>query len=364
MRAAIVVPVKNEARGLRALAEALCVQARPEDRIVFVDAGSDDATPDILRALAAADPRVTLIEAPGAMPGRGRNLAVALAADAGIIAQIDGGNLPSPGWLEALRRPLEEGRADYVTGAVEVMPVPARIFGRDVDMGAIYGASLFRGPVLRVGELDPEGLGRTSKAAAGGAGVAYLRRMWEAAGGFPEWPRFGADPLFVQKISRSGGRFAFAPGARISWQLGPGLWRIVERHFRHQFSRFRAFAPWPVLVRRSLPASVLAALTCAGLLQPWFFAVAGLAFLAEAARQSRKTLRALAARPVGAGDQARDTRLAARFLVPGIEALAFAARVAATGRGLAYLALSPQKRRQARRVAAYLEGSGPCSTAD
>ncbi len=359
MRAAIVVPVKNEAPGLPELAAALRAQARPGDRIVFVDAGSDDATPDILRAQASEDPRVTVIPAPGAMPGRGRNLAVTMAQDAGIIAQIDGGNLPAPGWLEALRRPLEEGRADYVTGAVSVMAVPATMFGLRVDLGAIYGASLFRGAVLRGGELDPEGLGRTSRAAAGGAGAAYLRRVWEVAGGFPEWPRFGADPLFVEKANRSGVRFAFAPGARIAWQLGPGLWRIVERHYRHQFSRFRAFAPLSVLIRRGLPSATVAVLACAGLAQPWFFAAAGLAFLAETARQSRKTLRALATRLAGAGDAARDTRRAARFLVPGIEALALCARVAATLCGLAYLAFSPEKTRQARRVKAYLEDACP-----
>ncbi len=184
-----------------------------------------------------------------------------------------------PGLARALRRPLE-GTGRLRHRAVSVMAVPATMFGAAVDLGAIYGASLFRGRCCAAGNSTPRS-GQTSRAAAGGAGAAYLRRVWEVAGGFPEWPRFGADPLFVEKANRSGVRFAFAPGARIAWQLGPGLWRIVERHYRHQFSRFRAFAPWPVLVRRSLPASVLAALTCAGLLQPWFFAVAGLAFLAE-----------------------------------------------------------------------------------
>ncbi len=366
MRAAVVVPVKNEAHGLVELISALCRQARPDDRIIVVDAGSTDATPDILRGLAVDEPRLSVVEASGAMPGRARNLAVALARDARIIAQIDGGNLPEPGWLEALRAPLERGDADYVTGAVDVAPVLAFFGRRVVDLGAIYGAGLFRGPVLRAGELDPEGLGRTAGGAAGGAGVAYLRHVWEDAGGFPEWPRFGADPLFVEKIRRRGTRFAFAPQARILWQLGPGLARVVERHFRHQFSRFRGAERFALsaLLRSCLSPCVFLFFSGAGFFFSWLWAGAGVALAAETIRHSRKTLTTLDFRLSGGTELSRDIPAMARFFVPGLEMLAFLARVAATVRGTVYVVTSREKKEQARRVAEYLESACPCSTAD
>lgn len=238
MRATVVIPVRDERPGLDALLDRLLAQLRPGDDIAVTDAGSTDGSLEFLRRRAAAEPRLRLHEAPGALPGRGRNLAIA-ATDADIIAQIDGGNLPDTGWLEAVRAPIEAGRAEYVSGDVAIMPIPRRLLGQALDMGPIYAATLFRGPALRPGARDPEGLGATPAMAAGGASAAYRRELWVRSGGFPEELRRGEDPAFIQQVARLGTRFTYAPAARVFWQIGPGIGTILARHFDQRRSTYR-----------------------------------------------------------------------------------------------------------------------------
>jgi len=251
MRVAVVIPVKNEEIGLGELLDRLCAQLRPGDSICITDAGSTDRTLEILRARSAADTSIHVFEAPGALPGRGRNIAISN-AEADIIAQIDGGNLLNDCWLDELRKPIEAGAADYVTGNLWPMPIPKRFFGAEIDMGEIYAATLFRGPICPE-EKDPEGIGRTRQGAAGGQGCAYRREIWERAGGFPEWLRYGEDPAFIQKLAQQDIRYAFAVNSVILWQLGPGLGKALKRHFEQRVSLYRR----PASRRRMLPKTAL-----------------------------------------------------------------------------------------------------------
>ncbi|NQT93633.1 MAG: glycosyltransferase, partial [Lentisphaerae bacterium] len=171
MRAAVIVPIRNEIRGLRELAAALLEQVSPDDEIVFVDAGSTDGSRELVRDLAREDSRIRLIEAPGAFPGHARNEGIAR-TQAEIIAQIDGANMPEPGWFPRIIEPILRGDADYVTGNVELLPIPAHVLGRTLDLAEVYGFSLFRETRNRFPESGAE------KVVAGGASVAYRREIW------------------------------------------------------------------------------------------------------------------------------------------------------------------------------------------
>jgi dolichol-phosphate mannosyltransferase len=64
---AVVIPVLNEAKRLGPCLAALRECRRPVARIVVVDTGSHDGTPDLVRAAMSADARIRLVEA-GAPP--------------------------------------------------------------------------------------------------------------------------------------------------------------------------------------------------------------------------------------------------------------------------------------------------------
>ncbi|GAB7080015.1 glycosyltransferase family 2 protein [Megalodesulfovibrio paquesii] len=247
MKTAVIVPMKNELTGLAALLTTLYAQLGPEDELVAVDAGSDDGTWEFVSCFAATHPQVRPVRAPGAFPGAARNAGIR-ATDAPLIAQCDGGNLPCPGWLDAIRAPILKGEADYVTGDSRIMPIWKTIFGRRIDLGSIYGAVTFRGPCIR--SAAPPDTPRDAPSfiahAAGGDSVCYRREIWERAGGFADWLRFGADPLFVRKVSQQTPRLAFAEEAVVLWQLGPGLGRVLERRVRGQR---RSLRTWEMLLR-------------------------------------------------------------------------------------------------------------------
>jgi glycosyltransferase involved in cell wall biosynthesis len=281
MKTAVIVPVKNEMAGLGELVDALRAQAGADDELVFVDAGSTDGTAETIRRFSETDPRIRLVVAPNAYPGAARNAGIRQTR-ADIIAQIDGSNMPEKEWLPRLIAPILRGEADYVSGNVECMAVPWRVFGRTVDAGEIYGTSLFRGPNARLREHQGE-----PYIPAGGASAAYRREVWERAGGFPEWLRFGSDPLYVEKVMQQKPRIAVAADAVLYWQIGPRLRDVARRQYRREVDHWRL--PWGKAGRRWLGYLLVLAASLAAAMAwpPAWAAPAALVLLAAGAQAAR-----------------------------------------------------------------------------
>ncbi|WP_321415560.1 glycosyltransferase [uncultured Desulfobacter sp.] len=229
MKTAVVIPVKNERQGLERLIRSLISQVSEQDEIIFVDAGSTDGTTEMLKAYKGKIHQIKVFYCKGAFPGKGRNIAVRN-TDAEIIAQIDGGNLPAENWLREITAPIKNRTADYVTGNINFMPINRSVFGIDINLGEVYGITSERRK-NRDGGLLP----------AGGASVAYKRTIWGKAGGFPEWMRYGEDPVFVKKILQQDIRTVFAEKAVVYWQIGPSFMKIMKRIFLYQMATIRTW---------------------------------------------------------------------------------------------------------------------------
>ena len=67
--------VKHDPGGCAVTLESLETQTRRPDEIIVVDGGSTDRTIHVIRRQASTNPRLRLIEAPGANIARGRNIA-------------------------------------------------------------------------------------------------------------------------------------------------------------------------------------------------------------------------------------------------------------------------------------------------
>lgn len=319
MKVAVVVPVKNEITGLRELVTSLQKQAAGRDEILFVDAGSTDGTQDVLREFAAKDPRIRLLVSAGAYPGKARNIAIRN-TKADIIAQIDGGNLPEEHWLQNLIAPIVRGEADYVMGDVRVMPVRRRFLGRIMDMSAVYGATLYRGEFRCHSEAPP----------AGGASVAYWRWIWEKTGGFPEWCRFGEDPLHVRRVMPLHPRICFAPDAILHWQLGPTLDRILRRQIHRERIKFHN----PVDLRQQLgiliPRTLLLILISAAYAIPRLWTPILFILGAMLVRQTAKSLKTYYRRT----QPKTPDLLRAMLIFPFVDFLGIIARFAGTVQGI------------------------------
>jgi glycosyltransferase involved in cell wall biosynthesis len=215
-RISVVVPVRNEAASIGALAAAFARQTRTPDEIVIVDGGSDDDTRELVRSIVNVDPRWRLICAGPATPGRARNVGARSAAH-DWIAFTDAGAWPDPSWLASLARAADESAgAAVVFGHYE--PVTDTFFTQCAALAYVAPPRSCAGGVLR---------GPST------ASMLIRRDVWDAAGGFPDL-RAGEDLVFFDAIRAGGHPTAWAPDATVHWRLQPTL--------AATFRRFRAYS--------------------------------------------------------------------------------------------------------------------------
>ena len=105
---AVVIPVYDNAPGLRRAVDALDAQERPPDEVVIVDDGSADDTGAIADGLVAGRPGWSVLHTANGGPSAARN-AGTRATTADAVAYLDANDTPAPGWLVALAELLSSG---------------------------------------------------------------------------------------------------------------------------------------------------------------------------------------------------------------------------------------------------------------
>jgi glycosyltransferase involved in cell wall biosynthesis len=223
MKISVIIPVRNEAASIRALLDSLLNQTLKPAEIVITDGGSTDATPQIISEYVERGAPVRLIRDSAALPGRGRNLAAAQAANE-WIAFIDAGISPEPTWLELLaQRAQDESDVDVVYGSYE--PVTDTLFKRCSVMAYIAPPVEIEGKLVRSRFV---------------ASALMKRSVWQAVGGFPEDLRSAEDLLFMNKIEQADFRIVNAPDALVHWQVQATPWLTFKRFVTYARHNMRA----------------------------------------------------------------------------------------------------------------------------
>lgn len=145
--------------------------------VIVVDDGSGDRTPDVVRELAAADPRITLIEQENAGTAAARNRAVA-ASRGRVLALLDNDDVWLPGHLES------------IGAALAAVPGSGLAFA-DAWTYQVQRRLVYRHTVMAERPV-PAGIDRPAGLLAGlgsgnfvvASGAALLRAAYDAAGPF------------------------------------------------------------------------------------------------------------------------------------------------------------------------------------
>jgi glycosyltransferase involved in cell wall biosynthesis len=183
---AVVVPVYDEAAGIRPTLEALEAQRDADFDAVFVDNGSRDGSADVIRSFIVERgmSRWRVIDEPQKGTGAAADTGMrdAIAAGATLLARTDADCLPRADWTESIRRALTQRGLGLVGGEL----VPRRDEGvgwptRLALRGAVHLAEAFGR--IRSGNRGPQYLGPYLMAA--GCNVGITAELYLAAGGFP-----------------------------------------------------------------------------------------------------------------------------------------------------------------------------------
>lgn len=195
--------VRNEARNIAALLDSLVIQEPPIE-ILVIDAGSQDATRDVVNQYERRYDFVHLY-IKGGTRGSGRNFGISKARGE-AVAFIDGDAIANPFWVKELREALRT--ADVVAG-------------RSIQIGYRPFEDLERV------ELFVRGVDVTYPS----SNLAYRKTVLQEIGGFDEWMVTAEDIDLNLRAVLAGHPIRFRVGAIIYHRTRDSYFDFVRQAF-------------------------------------------------------------------------------------------------------------------------------------
>ncbi len=222
----VIMPVRNEERHLaESVASVLGQDYPPGLELVLAVGPSRDRTRQIADRLAAADPRITVVDNPSGQIPSALNAAVRVSRHP-IIVRIDGHALMPPGYIATAVRSLDE------TGAVNVGGIMAAEGITDFQRAVAWAMT------------SPFGVGSARFHTGGGAGPAdtvylgaFRREAVEAVGGYDERYLRAEDWEMNHRIRQAGGLIWFTPALRVTYRPRASVAALGSQYF--QYGRWR-----------------------------------------------------------------------------------------------------------------------------
>jgi GT2 family glycosyltransferase len=205
----VLVPARNEERGVGACLASLSAQTLPDLEIIAVDDGSTDRTPAILADAARHDTRVRVLRVEGPPPGwTGKSFAL----DSGVavargrwLCFTDADTVHAP---ESIARALGFAEAHGIMLLSLTSRQLTRSFWERVVQPVVFGLLDQWFPLARVN--DPA----SPLAAANGIFILVARDAYEAVGGHRAVAgEVLEDVALARRVKATGGRIAFVDGA-------------------------------------------------------------------------------------------------------------------------------------------------------
>ncbi len=233
----VVMPVLNEERYLAdAVAHVLEQDYPAAVEVVLAVGPCRDRTLEVAHALAAADPRIAVVENPSGQTPAGLNAAIA-ASHNPVVARVDGHALLPPGYLRIAAETLAATAADNVGGIM-----------------AATGVTPFEQAVARA-MTAKVGVGTARFHTGGEAGPAesvylgvFMRAAIDRVGGYDEAFLRAQDWELNHRIRTSGGTVWFQPRMRVSYRPRANLRALGSQYFH--------YGRWRRVVARQHPGTI------------------------------------------------------------------------------------------------------------
>jgi glycosyltransferase involved in cell wall biosynthesis len=239
----VLVPARDEARGVARCLASLSAQTYPALEILAIDDGSTDGTPELLAAAAERDPRVRVLRLEGPPAGwTGKSFALASGAALARgrwLCFTDADTVHDPRSI-ACAVGFAESRGLALLSLTSRQVVSS--FWERVVQPVVFGLLDQWFPLARVNDPD------VPLAAANGIFILVAREAYEAAGGHRGVAaEVLEDVALARNVKARGGRIAFVEGsdlvaARMYTSLG-----AIRRGWVKNLYRLRGRRPLPAL---------------------------------------------------------------------------------------------------------------------
>lgn len=237
----VLIPVLNEEQHLRAAAEAMLAQEAPGDaEFLFIDGGSEDRSRQILGELAAADPRVRILDNPARRTPQALNIGLA-AARGRYVARMDAHTLYPPRYLASGMQRLERGDVDWVSG-------PQLAVG--TDRGSALVALALSASLGKGGARYRDVLEREHEVDSGFTGMWKRETLVRHGGWDEEWLN-DQDLELAARIRKGGGRIVCIPEMAAEYVPRNTLRRLAAQYRTYGLYRVKTAQRHPETLRRS-----------------------------------------------------------------------------------------------------------------
>jgi glycosyltransferase involved in cell wall biosynthesis len=250
----VLVPVLNEERHIRQAVAAM--QGQRFDgtiELLFADGCSEDRTREILLELAAADPRIHVLDNPKRDTPSGLNVCLRRARGE-FVARMDAHTLYSDRYLAAGVDRLRRGDTEWVSGPQ--IPRPVGRISRAVALA--LSSWLGRGGSRKWDEDAANAQERELDTGVFG-GVWRRATVLESGGWDERWP-INQDSEMASRFLERGARLICIPEMAGYYVPRDSLKALARQYFRYGYYRAQTFRHHPHSMRRS--HLIAPALTC------------------------------------------------------------------------------------------------------